>query len=209
MQSRHRSIERSQPPFARSLSKRLTQSMDRGLANQNPNETPGSVQSAAVNHFNRVKPHMSTSNIVDPYNQLREEEDLEDLEQAGDYNVNDNSLRLNKPTSSNSANQFQATPSRQPAQNSYTQGTVNIPKVNPASFMNRFPKESANLSNRSNDPNNMYQSVNKKPNTISNFNQNRNVETLPAQNEPFENLDEYYTVSRNKCLLFNIFNKDF
>ena len=187
MQSRHRSIERSQPPFARSLSKRLTQSMDRGLANQNPNETPGSVQSAAVNHFNRVKPHMSTSNIVDPYNQLREEEDLEDLEQAGDYNVNDNSLR----------NQFQATPSRQPAQNSYTQGTVNIPKVNPASFMNRFPKDSANLSNRSNDPNNMYQSVNKKPNTISNFNPNRNVETLPAQNEPFENLDEYYTVSRN------------
>ncbi len=37
MQSRHRSIERNQPEFTRSLSKRLTQSMDRGLAMENPN----------------------------------------------------------------------------------------------------------------------------------------------------------------------------
>lgn len=32
MQTRQRSVERQQPPFERSLSKRLTQSMDRGLA---------------------------------------------------------------------------------------------------------------------------------------------------------------------------------
>ena len=64
MQSRNRSIDRSQPAFTRSLSKRLTQSMDRGLAVQVQNDaTPGSVQSAAFNHFNRIKPHQSISNL--------------------------------------------------------------------------------------------------------------------------------------------------
>lgn len=196
MQSRHRSIERQQPPFTRSLSKRLTQSMDRGLALQNPNETPGSVQSAAFNHFNRNKPHMSTSNIIgDQYNNLREsQEDLEDME-AGDYNVNDSiqQPRLN-------SNQFQPTPSRQP--NGQTNFQQQPPKINP-SFMDRFPKDSANFSNRSNNSSRqpeIYQSINKKSTTMPNFNQqnNRNLDTSLPLNEQatsFEHLDEYYTVS--------------
>jgi hypothetical protein len=90
-----RNVDRQQPQFTRSLSKRLTQSVDRGLANQNPNETPGSVQSAAFNHYNRVKPHMSTSNIPgsDQYKQnpdLRESQEELDIDQGGEYTVADN-----------------------------------------------------------------------------------------------------------------------
>lgn len=58
MQSRHRSIDRNQPAFTRSLSKRLTQSMDRGLAYDSQ-----PVQTAAANHYSRMKPHVSISNI--------------------------------------------------------------------------------------------------------------------------------------------------
>jgi hypothetical protein len=85
MQSRHRSIERAQPAFVRSLSKRLTHSMERGLA---ANDTPGSVQSAAQNHFSRMKPHASVANIPNRQQyDLRESQ--EELDQA-DYNLNEN-----------------------------------------------------------------------------------------------------------------------
>lgn len=86
MQSRHRSIDRNQPAFTRSLSKRLTQSMDRGLAY--PNDTPGSVQSAAANHFSRMKPHQSISNLPNRQLDLRESQEDLDIDQ-GDYNVAD------------------------------------------------------------------------------------------------------------------------
>ena len=98
MQSRHRSIERNQPDFTRSLSKRLTQSMDRGLAMENPSATPGSVQAAAFNHFNRNKPHQSLSNLRDQ--NPDDMDDQDDLDQAGDYNVNN--ARYNPKT-----NQYQ------------------------------------------------------------------------------------------------------
>jgi len=182
--------------------------MDRGLAS----ETPGSVHSAAFNHFNRTKPHMSTSNIIDPYNNngqidLREsnEEDLEDL--GGDYNVNDNSFRLNKPTNQiRPGNNYSQQPQQTQQSQQPQQQPPNVPKINP-NFLDRFPKDSANFSNRSNDSNNInnnkntiYQSVNKKSTTMPNFNPNRNnsnADQIPRHNEAtsFENLDDYYTVS--------------
>ncbi|CAF0727005.1 unnamed protein product [Brachionus calyciflorus] len=95
MQARHRSIERSQPSFTRSLSKRLTQSMDRGLALQNPLDTPGSVQSAAFNHYNKMKPHLSIGTINKQHIDLRESQEELDLEQ-GDYDLNEN-VNINIP----------------------------------------------------------------------------------------------------------------
>ena len=69
--------------------------------------------------------------------------------------------------------------------------------------MDRFPKDSANFSNRSNNSSRqpeIYQSINKKSTTMPNFNQqnNRNLDTSLPLNEQatsFEHLDEYYTVS--------------
>lgn len=84
MQSRHRSIERSQPQFPRSFSKSMARSVDHGLSGDV--STPGSVQSAAANHYNKMKPHASVANIPNrqqqPYDEREEEE-------AGDYTVDD------------------------------------------------------------------------------------------------------------------------
>ena len=97
MQSRHRSIDRAQQPaIIRSLSKRLTHSMDRGLAS----DTPGSVQSAAVNHFNRMKPHASVANIPNRQQQQQQQPNINefqeemdsDMPDQADYNVNDNNF---------------------------------------------------------------------------------------------------------------------
>ena len=67
IQSRQRSIERQAPYFERSLSKRLTQSMDRGLA---PNL------------------NMSTTSIPNRFNKRDESEDEEDDER--DYVTKEN-----------------------------------------------------------------------------------------------------------------------
>ena len=201
MQSRHRSIERNQPDFTRSLSKRLTQSMDRGLAMENPNATPGSVQSAAFNHFNRTKPHMSLSNLRGQNQSMNESQD--DLAQGADYNVNPPSTRYNPQN-----NQYQqvTTP------NNNTQRQISQPLPNMASnglksLIDRIPKDSANLSMRSNEsntPSGIYQSVQRKQqnnqyqsSTQNSYNQQNynNNNNNNNQQDSFEQLDEYYTVS--------------
>jgi hypothetical protein len=117
MQSRHRSIERNQPAFTRSLSKRLTQSMDRGLSADGgggggggDGETP---TSAAFNHFNRMKQHQSVANIPNNsrgggYDMRESQEDLDQM--GGDYNVNDDGNNFNEqyyqPTPQSSQNRL-------------------------------------------------------------------------------------------------------
>ena len=165
--------------------------MDRGLALQNPNDTPGSVQSAAFNHFNRMKAHMSTSNI--PGSQLQRpkngiKESQEDLD-FGDYNVNDRAMP---------SNQFEAIIAPKTDQQSQIASFLNNnSKVN-SNFIDRIPKDSANISIRSNESANAYQSINKKSNTISNFNQNPNMGTIPQSEAASfgDQVDEYYTVRR-------------
>lgn len=207
MQSRHRSIERNQPDFTRSLSKRLTQSMDRGLAMENPTATPGSVQTAAFNHFNRNKPHQSLSNLRDQNGQGFDDQD--DLDGVGDYNVN--SARYNPQTNQYQQPQQPQTPSRQNSQGGVPSGIKNL--------IDRVQKDSANLSirsNNSNTPSGIYQSANnKKPN--GSYSQQR--QTLPnnsirsqqqqQQQDPNydPNLDEYYTVSmEDYSPLFSLLN---
>lgn len=188
MQSRNRSIDRNQPQFTRSLSKRLTQSMDRGLAGQNPNETPGSVQSAAFNHFNRIKQHQSISNLPNRNNLNEFRESQEDLELGGDYNVNDN---LNDPNYLDDEQNFD--------QNMYNNNNKNqINRVQPTSNNyvnnpNRSPGNAANFSNRTNND-----SYAVKSNTLPNFgNQNLNQEQ-----DSFDQLDEYYTVTFLNIILY-------
>jgi hypothetical protein len=93
MQSRTRSIERNQPSFTRSLSKRLTQSVDRDLGIQS--DTPGSVQAAAFNHYNKNKSYKSTSNIPNR-EEIEFRESQEDLALEADYNLNDSVNRYNQ-----------------------------------------------------------------------------------------------------------------
>ena len=209
MQSRNRSIDRSQPSFTRSLSKRLTQSMDRGLASQTmPNDaTPGSVQSAAFNHFNRMKPHMSISNLQQQQQQQHQNQqqsnlnyDLRELSQedldGADYDVNDNNARqiimntnpVISPRRSQQQQQQQdgaTTISTSSGGGGFRTGAVNLqPKTNP------------NLSNRSTTFNqNQFN---------PNNNNNNNVRRIPFENvnqqqqqQDFDQLDEYYTVRVN------------
>jgi hypothetical protein len=136
MQSRHRSIERAQPNFTRSLSKRLTQSMDRGLQNEETggSETPNSnVNSAAFNHFNKMKPHMSNINVNQQSGGgrgLRElDEDDTNENGTGDYNVHSSTV------------------------DPYQQQRVRGPafQQQQSSYDDRFPSDtSQNFSNRSN-----------------------------------------------------------
>ena len=159
---------------------------------ENPNGTPGSVQSAAFNHFNRMKPHMSTSNLQRQNVDLRESQ--EDLDE-GDYNVND-SNKFNT--------QFKSASSRVPT----TGGSQQASKPAQSGLkklIDRIPTDSANLSTRSNDsntPSGMYQAVNKKPTSQQQFNQNlpnmnmNNTSMRQQEADSFEPLDEYYTVSR-------------
>lgn len=207
LQSRNRSIDRSQPQFTRSLSKRLTQSMDRGLATQNPSDTP--VQTAAINHFNRAKPHMSTSNI--PGSRMnRQDSDLresqEELDQGGDYIVNNN----NNP----SYNANNLTP-RSPGQQQYPVAPSRIqgpgfnsgrPQPSGSQRLNSYDDRQADANNFSNrsatavDPAanraGSYQGGQKKSVTLPNFGQAQQTH-LPEVNS-LEQLDEqYYTVSFN------------
>lgn len=211
MQSRNRSIDRTQPQFTRSLSKRLTQSMDRGLAQQNPNETPGSVQTAAINHFTR-KPHMSTSNL--PGNQLNRldsnlRESDEDLEQGGDYVVNNNNTNSGSYTRQFQPHQLQPqqqhTPSRNPLgtpqgynnnnNSSRSQQSNNVNNSinnNQQRYNDRYGADGNELSNRFGnvDINDSRTGSygQKKSNTLPNFqDQQRNF-----NNDQFD--DQYYTV---------------
>ncbi len=186
MQSRNRSIDRNQPQFTRSLSKRLTQSMDRGLAVQNPNETPGSVQSAAFNHFNRIKQHQSTSNLPNRNNPNEFRESQEDLEIGGDYNVNDQDYLDDQDQFNNKNNNINNKNQRiQPQGPTNVNSYVNNPNRSPAN--NIINNNTNNFSNRSNS-NDPYA---KKSNTLPNFGNQ-----IGNQNEQdsFDQLDEYYTV---------------
>jgi hypothetical protein len=209
MQSRNRSIDRSQPSFTRSLSKRLTQSMDRGLASQTmPNDaTPGSVQSAAFNHFNRMKPHMSISNLQQQQQQQQQHQnqqqsnlnyDLRELSQedldGADYDVNDNNARQiimnTNPVISPRRSQQQQDGAATIATSSgggsggFRTGAVNLqPKTNP-----NFSNRSTAFNQSQFNPNN------------NNINSNNNVRRIPFENvnqqqQDFDQLDEYYTVS--------------
>lgn len=187
MQSRHRSIDRSQPSFTRSLSKRLTQSMDRGLALQNPNDTPGSVQSAAFNHYNRIKQHQSISNLPNQQQNMDLRESQEDLDE-GDYNVNDN----NKFQNNQYADQQNTSYRNQGQTQEVSGGRGNVPRIN-QNFADRIPKDSGNLSNRS-ATNNLPQ-FNKR---VQNFDQDDQQD-----GNSFDQLDEYYTVSLFYSIFFN------
>lgn len=223
LESRQRSIERSQPSFTRSLSKRLTQSMDRGLALQNPNETPGSVQSAAFNHFNRMKPHMSISNIPNrPPVDLRESQEELDMDQGGDYDLNENlNERPNIKRSIINPNQAQIKQPQPPQQMNTTPRRVGpeSPLNNQSPINQSLPRsnnqQATNLSNRSSNDSysvsaGIYQAINKKSNTVPNFNQTQqqsNQQLEPIQQSDtnsFDQLDDYYTV----CIIFfkNFFN---
>ena len=212
MQSRNRSIDRSQPSFTRSLSKRLTQSMDRGLASQTmPNDaTPGSVQSAAFNHFNRMKPHMSISNLQQQQQQQNQQQhqnqqqsnlnyDLRELSQedldGADYDVNDNNanqiiMNTNPVISPRRSQQQQqqqddaATPiaTSSGGGGGFRTGAVNLqPKTNP-NFSNRSTTFNQNQFN----PNNNNNNNNARRIPFENVNQ--------QQQQDFDQLDEYYTV---------------
>ncbi len=163
--------------------------------------TPGSVQSAAFNHFNRTKQHQSLSNLRGQ-NSREITDSQDDLDQAGDYNVNSH------PRYDPQSNQYQQiNTNQQPASNNTP---TNAPKSGLKSLIDRIPKDSANFSlrsNESNTPSGIYQSVNPKNRQNSSYNQqqqqqssNNNSVRGPNQQanvvpNSFEQLDEYYTVS--------------
>jgi erythrocyte membrane protein band 4.1 len=177
MQSRHRSIDRSQPSFTRSLSKRLTQSMDRGLSVQNHQHdgTPGSVQSAAFNHFNRMKPHLSINNLQNNHNSGRNSnsnnydlrESQEDDLDGADYDVSDNNMRQ------------MTDPIKSPRND--------INNVTDAGFRkaNNLPQNQANFSNRSTSSNN----------TNNNNNNNSYSSQQQIRRIPFDNIQNQRSIT--------------
>jgi len=129
----------------------------------------------------------------------------DDLDQAGEYTLNNN------PRYDPQTNQYQQINNYQPQDANDT--PINLPKSGLKSLLDRIPKDSANLSLRSNESNNtpsgIYQSVNPKNRQNNSYNQqgqqqqiqsnnnsvrnaNQQANTLPKS---FEQLDEYYTVS--------------
>jgi len=84
LQARNRSVDRQQPSFTRSLSKRLSQSMDRGF-NSGPN-TP------ATNSLNR--PHTSTHSIPNQIKLRESDEDADEDEYMVDERANANNNNL-------------------------------------------------------------------------------------------------------------------
>lgn len=185
MQARHRSIERSQPAFDRSFSKRMSQSTDRGIANQNlPNSTPGST---SLGNYNRIKPNMANL----PRDLLKESQEDLDLELGADYDLNDE-YELRMPNKSQNQNIL---PNMTIPDKSFVNPNSNN-FDNQNNRTNSFSNEqSARLSNsnyfsnESNRPvtsnsNVSYRGSDFRPTNVANFEQNQN-----------ENLDEYYTVS--------------
>ena len=181
MQSRNRSIDRSQPSFKRSLSKRLTQSMDRGLATQNPSETPGSVQSAAFNHFNRIKQNQSTSNITRQNIDLRESQ--EDLDLGGDYDVNDQ-------------NNFENNDFPNEQQDPYKKHQIREPGSNRNNYVNN-PNNSSRVGGKSDGLPRLNQGFNDQYSLNTGT---KKSSTLPNFGQQDEQLDEYYTVNINSGL---------
>jgi len=211
MQSRTRSIERNQPSFTRSLSKRLTQSVDRDLGIQS--DTPGSVQAAAFNHYNKNKSYKSTSNIPNR-EEIEFRESQEDLALEADYNLNDSANRFNQQNYQPAQNQQQQQqqPQMQPpqAQNQqYSNRTADLP---------RFGENYVNT-NRTNTNNNSVnssirqqsigegsqQNSQRLPN-MSGFGQVQLTPIQPINDSNSYGQEDYYTV--RKQFKFLIINKN-
>ncbi|RNA19855.1 hypothetical protein BpHYR1_030157 [Brachionus plicatilis] len=185
MQARHRSIERSQPAFDRSFSKRMSQSTDRGLAHQNlPNNTPGS---SSLGNYNRMKPNTSIGNL--PRHHLKEsQEDLDlDLEQGADYDLNDEyELRLPSRDQKNLPNM--TIPGKNFANVNFSDFDNQNNRTN-SLLAERSPKQSTSnyRSNESNRPVTSNSNISYDVNRTSDY---RPVNFDQNQNEP---LEEYYT----------------
>lgn len=184
MQARHRSIERSQPAFDRSFSKRMSQSTDRGLAHQNlPNSTPGST---SLGNYNRIKPNMPNLSK----DLLKESQEDLDLEMGADYDLNDE-YELRMPNNNQNQNNL---PMTIPGKDFVDANVHNFDKYNNRtnSFSNEKSTRKSNsnyFSTESNRPvtsnsNASYRDSDSRPTNLANFDQNQN-----------EILDEYYTVS--------------
>jgi hypothetical protein len=228
MQSRNRSIDRSQPSFTRSLSKRLTQSMDRGLAaqTQHNDSTPGSVNTAALNHFNRMKPHMSISNLQ-PQQQnqqqypqhlqqqqhqqhnssnlnnydLRESQEELEMEDGADYDVNDANAAA-------AARQLHLNPIISPRRSQQQIEANNNNNNNPTIVTSSGGggggggfRTGANLQPKTNQ-NFSNRSTASSSSNNANANNNANTRRIPFENvqnnqqQDFDQLDEYYTVGQ-------------
>ena len=167
--------------------------MDRGLASQQNDATPGSVQSAAFNHYNRMKPHMSISNLQpnqqqqlnnntsQNYNLRESQEDLD----GADYDLNDphSQYQLNpvvSPRQRPEQQQQQTLNNQNQTQNSYSFRTGGLQ-----------PK-SLNINNNNNTQNLSDRSANFNTNQMQN--NNINIQHLHTDDN-FDQLDDYYTVS--------------
>lgn len=136
---------------------------------------------------------MSLSNLRGQNQSMTESQ--EELAQGGDYNVNPPSSRYNAQN-----NQYQ-----QVAPNTQRQTSQPLPPSTAPnglkSLIDRIPKDSANLSMRSNEsntPSGIYQSVQRKQQNLQNSAQNSYSQQNYNNNQQqgsFEQLDEYYTVS--------------
>jgi hypothetical protein len=170
--------------------------MDRGLASQNPNETPGSVQSAAFNHFNRIKQHQSIANLPNRQNinmDLRESQ--EELD-GDDYNVND----ANNPNYLDNNEDANFDPQQQ-LQDQYNKHQVRV--QGPGSNVNNYVNNNLNNNATNNSSRVPVNSV--LPNLVQNFSNrspssnNNNLSgrtpNYGGQPQDFEQLDEYYTVN--------------
>lgn len=214
MQSRTRSIERNQPSFTRSLSKRLTQSVDRDLGIQS--DTPGSVQAAAFNHYNKNKSYKSTSNIPNR-EEIEFRESQEDLALEADYNLNDSANRYNQQNYPPPQQQPQQQPQQLPQaqtqpQQQYSNRTADLP---------RFGDNYVNTNNRINTNNNSVnssirqqsigegsqQNSQRLPN-MSGFGQVQLTPIQPINDSNSYGQEDYYTVRKQYILFINHQNKN-